>query len=40
MGTRESQSQIKDKKIMFSLAQVMEVAENKAAGIRVKHYIW
>lgn len=39
-GTCESLSQIKDKKIMFSLAQVTEVAESKAAGTHVfKHHV-
>lgn len=36
-GTCESLSQIKDKKIMFSLAQVTEVAESKAAGTHVSN---
>lgn len=37
-GTCESLSQIKDKKIMFSLAQVtVKVAESKAAGTHVSN---
>lgn len=37
-GTRDSLSQIKDKKIKVSLVWVMEVIENKAAGTHVSDF--